>query len=45
MRVVTAPRAGIVETRPFDAAHLVPGIDWEEESTMGELGIGDVHVE
>ena len=45
MRVVTAPRAGIVETRPFDAAHLVPGIDWDEESTMGELGLGDVHVE
>ncbi len=45
MRVFTSPRAGIVETRAFDAAHLVPGVDWEEESTFGELAAGDLHAE
>lgn len=45
MRVVTSPRAGIVEGRAFDAAHLVPGVDWDEESTLGELVASDLHAE
>jgi succinylglutamic semialdehyde dehydrogenase len=45
MRHVTYPRAGIVETRPFDAGHLVPGVEWELDSAMGELAAGDLHVE
>lgn len=30
MRVVTYPRASLVETRPFDPAHVVPGLDWDD---------------
>jgi acyl-CoA reductase-like NAD-dependent aldehyde dehydrogenase len=45
MRHLTYPRAGIVETRPFDSAHLVPGVEWETETTVGELGAVDLHLE
>lgn len=45
MRHVTFPRAGIVETRPFDASHLVPGVEWADESALGELVAADMHVE
>jgi acyl-CoA reductase-like NAD-dependent aldehyde dehydrogenase len=31
MRLVTWPRASIVEHRPFEATNLVPGIGWEEQ--------------
>ncbi len=30
LRVLTYPRAGITETRPFDKANLVPGVGWSE---------------
>jgi acyl-CoA reductase-like NAD-dependent aldehyde dehydrogenase len=45
MRHVTYPRAGIVEHRPFDPAHLVPGVEWDAEATLGELGPVDLHLE
>ncbi|GDX78680.1 N-succinylglutamate 5-semialdehyde dehydrogenase [Deltaproteobacteria bacterium] len=45
MRHLTYPRAGIVETRAFDAAHLVPGVEWADDSTVGELGAIDLHAE
>lgn len=33
LRVVTYPRASLVETRPFDPRQLVPGVAWEDEAT------------
>jgi hypothetical protein len=45
IRHVTYPRAGIVEQRPFDPAHLVPGVEWDTEATLGELGAVDLHLE
>lgn len=45
MRHVTFPRGGIVETRAFDAAHLVPGVEWDDDSSVGELGAVDLHAE
>lgn len=32
MRVVTYPRASLVETRPFDDTNLVPGVNWHDHA-------------
>lgn len=38
LRVLTVPRSMLVETRPFDANHVVPGVSWldpeEPEATL-----------
>lgn len=31
MRVVTYPRASLIEQRPFDPANVVPGLDWDDQ--------------
>jgi len=31
LRFMTAPRSTLVDTRPFDPARLVPGIQWDDE--------------
>lgn len=36
LRVLTYPRAGITETRPFDASHLVPGVGWSDNPNPNE---------
>ncbi len=36
LRVLTYPRAGITESRPFDASHLVPGVGWSENPNAPE---------
>lgn len=30
LRFLTRPRAMLVERRPFDASHMVPGLNWEQ---------------
>ena len=34
--MLTSPRAGITESRPFDASHLVPGVGWSENPNAPE---------
>ena len=36
LRVLTYPRAGITESRPFDKAHLVPGVSWSDTPQSGD---------
>jgi succinylglutamic semialdehyde dehydrogenase len=37
LRVLTVPRASLVESRPFDAANLVPGVHWNDDDDDGDL--------
>lgn len=48
MRVVTYPRASLVETRAFDPAVMVPGLDWdqpEDEDTDDDVSLLELAVE
>ncbi len=36
MRMMTYPRASLVETRAFDSSQLVPGVSWHDEETSEE---------
>ncbi len=36
LRVLTYPRAGITDSRPFDASHLVPGVGWSDAAHPAE---------
>lgn len=41
LRVLTYPRAGITESRPFDASHLVPGVGWSDAAHVSEATVHD----
>ena len=46
MRVITYPRSCLVETRAFDPANLVPGVNWEvEDSDIDVTGSLELAVE
>ena len=46
MRIVTYPRSSLVETRAFDPANLVPGVNWElEDSDVDVTGSLELAVE
>lgn len=37
LRVLTLPRSSLVESRPFDAQNVVPGVGWQDDEDEADL--------